>query len=153
MRAGLPAVHLSLVPPLSTEAERTGSPPSAQLTGLETVTMSGCRQSLSSQARAGQEPLDCVSASKEFKACRKQGGDGCRTAVTTGEIRETFTEEVTSGLGLISWTGFPFAEGVVKLEPDSSPSSAQNYPLASYLSKPQWPCLVNGGSDGGLFKK
>lgn len=52
-----------------------------------------------------QEFLLCVPALKELKPCKGMG-----TEVTSGEIRESFTEEVTFGLGLRRWIRFPSAK-------------------------------------------
>lgn len=68
---------LHLVLSLTTEAERTGSLPSAQLTGQETIYVSGCHLSPSSQTLPVQKSLLCVPAVKELMACRELGGD-CR---------------------------------------------------------------------------
>lgn len=46
--------------------ERTGSRPSAQLTGPETIYVSGCHLSPSSQALPVWEPLFCVLGLKEL---------------------------------------------------------------------------------------
>lgn len=85
-------------------------------------------------ARALAPRLACVRAPAEHPACREAGGDCSSTEVTSGEIKEKFAEEVTFGLALTIWLEFPFAEGVVESDGSSSPRSAQNHPLVSYLS-------------------
>lgn len=71
---------------------------------------------------AAQEPLHWVSALKELKACKGAGRRLLLNRSSNWGNQETFPEEVTFGVGLLSWIGFPFAEGAVKLEPDSSPT-------------------------------